>query len=157
MMTRKQIHIKNFDYSGSSHIYYLTLCAYNGKTLFQHEGVAKVVIDELDFRRRVSQEIKLYCFCLMPDHLHLLMSLSENYQKSLQNWVAAFKRYNARVANLLYEVSPLWQKNFYEHVVRTDESLLRITAYIVNNPVRKGFVSKWQDYPYSGMVDSFPV
>ncbi len=156
-MSRKQIHLKNFDYRGSSTIYYLTLCAYNGKKLFLHNGVAKVIIDELGFRGRVSEEIRLYCYCLMPDHLHLLMSLSENYQKSLQNWVAAFKRYNARAANLLYGVSPLWQKNFYEHVVRTDESLPRITEYILNNPVRKGFVSKWQDYPHSGMGDSFPV
>jgi REP element-mobilizing transposase RayT len=93
----------------------------------------------------------------MPDHLHLLLSLSEHYQRSLQNWVAAFKRYNARIVNLLYEISPLWQKNFYEHIVRKDESLFKITEYILNNPVRKGLVSNRQDYPYSGTMDSLPV
>jgi len=156
-MNRKQIHLTGFDYRGSSNIYYVTICAFNGKKLFQHEGVAKTIVDELDFRQGTSKEIKLYCYCLMPDHLHLLLSLSEQYQRSLQNWVAAFKRYNARIVNLLYEISPLWQKNFYEHVVRKDESLFQITEYILNNPVRKGLVLNRQDYPYCGMVDSFPV
>jgi len=156
-MNRKQIHLQSFDYRGSSHIYYVTICAFNGKKLFQHEGVAKTIVDELDFRQGASKEIKLYCYCLMPDHLHLLLSLSEHYQKSLQNWVAAFKRYNARIVNLLYGISPLWQKNFYEHVVRKEESLFNITEYILNNPVRKGLVSNRQDYPYCGTVDSLPV
>jgi putative transposase len=156
-MNRKQIHLKYFDYRGSSNIYYVTICAFNGKKLFRHEGVAKTIVDELNFRQGASKEIKLYCYCLMPDHLHLLLSLSEDYQRSLQNWVAAFKRYNARIVNLLYEISPLWQKNFYEHVVRKDESLFQITEYILNNPVRKGLVSNRQDYPYSGTMDSLPV
>ena len=156
-MNRKQNHLKNFAYRGSSNIYHVTICAFNGKKLFQHEGVAKTIVDGLNFRQGASKEIKLYCYCLMPDHLHLLLSLSEDYQRSLQNWVAAFKRYNARIVNLLYEISPLWQKNFYEHAVQKDESLFQITEYIVNNPVRKGLVSNRQDYPYCGTVDSLPT
>jgi putative transposase len=156
-MCSKQIHLNTVDYKGGAYIYSLTICAYNGKKLFRREGVAKVITDELHFRWKTSEEIRLYCFCLMPDHLHLLMSLSDTYQKSLQNWVGAFKRYNARVANLLYGVSPLWQKNFYEHIVRSDESLFKIAEYILNNPVRKKLVSKWQDYPYCGVVDPLPV
>jgi REP element-mobilizing transposase RayT len=54
-------------------------------------------------------------------------------------------------------VKPFWQSNFYDHVVRKDESLLEICSYILNNPVRKGMVSNWEEYPYSQIVDSLPL
>jgi REP element-mobilizing transposase RayT len=93
----------------------------------------------------------------MPDHIHLLLSLTDNYQKSLSNWVAAFKRYIARLVNELFDIKPLWQTNFYDHVVRRDESLLEIAKYILNNPVRKGMVACWEEYPYSKIVDLLPM
>lgn len=85
----------------------------------------------------------------MPDHVHLLLKLKEEYGKSLHNWVATFKRYTARAIGEKFDVRPLWQKNFYEHIVRKYESLEKIAEYIVDNPVRKGLVDDWQKYPYS--------
>jgi REP element-mobilizing transposase RayT len=101
----------------------------------------------------------------MPDHLHLLISLNENYirkegafgERTLQDWVSAFKRYTARTAGQRFEIKPLWQSNFYDHVVRRDESLVEICSYILNNPVRQGMVSNWEEYPYSRMVDDLPI
>jgi putative transposase len=93
----------------------------------------------------------------MPDHLHLLLSLGERYQKNLQNWISAFKRYVSRQTNVSFSVRSLWQKNFYDHIVRTDESVSKIAEYIVNNPVRQGLVSVWKEYPYSRIVDIIPV
>lgn len=93
----------------------------------------------------------------MPDHLHVLLSLGEGYRKSLQNWVSAFKRYTSRAANELFDIRPLWQKNFYEHTVRKEESLFDIAEYILNNPVRKGLVQEWMQYPYCKIVDALPL
>ena len=93
----------------------------------------------------------------MPDHLHLLLSLKDEYQKGLQDWVSASKRYSAKRIYELYEVRPLWQKNFYDRVVRKEESLPDIASYILHNPVRKGIVSEWESYPYSKMIDPLPL
>jgi REP element-mobilizing transposase RayT len=101
----------------------------------------------------------------MPDHLHLLISLNENYirkegafgERTLQDWLSAFKRYTAKTLREKFDVNPFWQSNFYDHVVRKDESLLEICSYILNNPVRKGMVSNWEEYPYSKMVDDLPI
>jgi putative transposase len=153
---RKPIRLKNFDYKGSEFVFFITICTANKQACFSNGEVAKIVIDEIEFRR-IHNEVKVFCFCLMPDHLHVLLSLTENYQESLQNWVSAFKRYTSKQVNELFGVKPLWQKNFYDHVVRKDESLLKIAEYIVNNPVRKGLASDWQKYPYSRMVDPLPL
>ena len=153
---RKKLHLRNFDYTSNAFVYFITICAANKQPYFLNDKVAKIIEDEMEFRRNINQ-IKLFCYCIMPDHLHILLSLTDDYQKSLQNWVASFKRYTARVINELFAIKPLWQKNFYDHIVRKEESLLKIAEYIVNNPVRKGMVSRWDKYPYSKMVDPFPL
>ncbi len=152
---RKQLRLKDFDYKGSAFVYFITICTENKQTHFSNDKIAKIIADEIEFRR-IKKEIKVFCYCIMPDHLHILPSLTEDYQKRLQDWVSAFKRYTAKTINESFCVKPLWQKNFYDHIVRKEESLLAITEYIVNNPVRKGMVLNWEEYPYSKMVDPLP-
>lgn len=149
---RKTMHLKDFDYTNDNYVYFVTICAENKQRCFVNNKITKIIEDELEFRR-TTKEINLLCYCIMPDHLHILLSLAEDYHKSLQNWVSAFKRYTTRVINELFSIKPLWQKNFYDHVVRKEESLIKIAEYIVNNPVRKGIVSEWEEYPYSKIVE----
>lgn len=44
----------------------------------------------------------------------------------------------------------LWQESYYDHVVRDDEEIIRTVRYVLENPVRKGLVRKFDEYPYSG-------
>ena len=152
--SRKQIHLKDFDYRSKFHVYFVTLCTADRHPLFLENRIAKTIEEELEFRR--AKEIRLYCYCAMPDHLHVLLSLTD-YPKKLQDWVSVFKRYTAKRIYELYEVRPLWQKNFYDRVVRKEESLRDMATYILNNPVRKGIVSNWESYPYSKKVDPLPL
>jgi REP element-mobilizing transposase RayT len=43
----------------------------------------------------------------------------------------------------------VWQRSFYDHALRKDEDIMKVGEYIVYNPVRKGIVQSWTDYPYS--------
>ena len=45
-----------------------------------------------------------------------------------------------------------WQKDFYDHIIRANEDLGTQIRYIANNPVRKGLVSDWHDYPFTGSI-----
>ena len=45
-----------------------------------------------------------------------------------------------------------WQKDFYDHVIRKEENLISIARYILDNPVRKGLVARWDDYPFKGSI-----
>jgi len=53
---------------------------------------------------------------------------------------------------MMFGIKPLWQINYYEHIVRKDESLKSIAEYIVNNPVRKNFVSQWEQYRFQKYI-----
>jgi len=145
---RKQIHLVDYDYSNTNMIYFVTICTWNKKEYFKNKEIVQYIEMEIDYRSRVAQEVTIFAYCIMPDHLHLLLKLNEGYGKSLANWVAAFKKYNTRILSMVHDIKPLWQANYYEHVVRKDELLKTIAEYIANNPVRKNFVHQWMDYPF---------
>lgn len=172
---RKPIHLKYFDYKGSAFVYFITICTADKQSYFSNDKVAKIVADEMEFRR-MNKEIKLFCYCIMPDHLHILLSLTDDYcrgcstnspigslgertlqERTLQNWVSAFKRYTTKTVKNLFYINRLWQKNFYDHIVRKEESLIKIAEYIINNPVRKDITPRWEKYPYSRVVDPLPL
>lgn len=167
---RKPIHLKYFDYKGSAFVYFITICTSDKQSYFSSDKIAKIISDEMELRR-INKEIKLFCYCIMPDHLHILLSLTDDYsrgcspnspigslgERTLQNWVSAFKRYTTKTIKNLFYINPLWQKNFYDHIVRKEESLIKIAEYIINNPVRNGMVAVWEEYPYSRIVDPLPL
>jgi len=91
--------------------------------------------------------IELDEFVIMPNHIHGLIMIQNGRDtrpgqpaqyKSLGRLVGAFKTVSTRRINLLRGTpqSPVWQRGFYEHVVRTSDSLERIRAYISTNPLR---------------------
>jgi REP element-mobilizing transposase RayT len=86
----------------------------------------------------------------MPDHLHLLIE-GTSEDSDLLAFVHVMKQRTA------YEYrrsrgATLWQKGYYEHVVRDDEATLDIARYVLANPVRAGLVAEPRDYPFSGSL-----
>jgi putative transposase len=77
---------------------------------------------------------------LMPDHLHALIAVSG--AESLGRIVGAFKRATVRFAAIE------WQKNFFDHRLRSSKSAARKHDYILQNPVRAGLVSSADSWPY---------
>ncbi|MEW5986568.1 MAG: hypothetical protein AB1791_08050 [Chloroflexota bacterium] len=60
------------------------------------------------------------------------------------------KGYTAGQANLLLErTGAFWQHESYDHYVRDAAELERIVAYVVNNPVKAGLVTDWQEWPWA--------
>lgn len=72
-----------FDYKGPDHVYFITVCAYDKQSFFADHDLAATVINEIKHRRALG-EIMVYCYCLMPDHLHLLLSFGMKYDKTLK-------------------------------------------------------------------------
>jgi REP element-mobilizing transposase RayT len=87
-------------------------------------------------------------FCVMPDHLHFLI-FGMSSDSNLLALAKSFKQKTAYAYQRSHRTR-LWQRNFYDHVLRPDESSDRVAAYILMNPVRKGLCKGFDDYPFSG-------
>ena len=76
----------------------------------------------------------------MPDHLHMLISIPAD--TDLSNLIRDFKRITARTAKVR------WQRNFFDHRLRHDESECEKADYILQNPIRAGLIGTDEDWPY---------
>ncbi len=145
---RKHNRLINFTYEGN-YAYFITICCYDNGNYFKDKTTVYSIFKVLN---SVSSEMNFFviAYCFMPDHLHILTSGDE--ETNLIKFVKKFKQvtgYNFKKGT----GKRLWQKSFYDHVVRKEENLNSLAEYIFNNPVRKGLVEDYNDYPFLGPKD----
>jgi putative transposase len=92
----------------------------------------------------------LEAWVLMPDHVHVLMTLPPG--SSLSTVVGrAFGRCAHAFNRRLGRRGALWQRGFHDRAIRTDENLRDAARYIIANPLRAGLVDDVGDYSFWGM------
>lgn len=86
----------------------------------------------------------------MPDHQHLIVT-GTNSNSGILYFIKQDKQKTGHWLSQ-NQSSARWQKDFFDHIIRKDEGLVNIARYILDNPVRKGLVANWRDYPYKGSI-----
>ena len=116
---------------------------------FSHHDLAH---DFVALLKKMCEEnnIPLYAYCVMPDHVHLLISASE--RKGIIEFVREIKSLSAKTARQQGYSGAIWQRSFYDHFLRKDEDCRIVASYIVHNPVRAGIVQHWKDYGFCGSL-----
>jgi REP element-mobilizing transposase RayT len=89
-------------------------------------------------------------YVIMPDHVHLFVCGPENFE--LGRWMGALKQYLEKQIVRTKSAAPLWQRGFFDHVLRNDESYGEKWNYVRGNPVRAGLVASADDWPYAGEI-----
>jgi REP element-mobilizing transposase RayT len=88
-----------------------------------------------------------HIFLLMPDHVHALISFPPS-GRPMKNVVSKWKEWTAK------EIGVDWQRDFFEHRLRHDESRREKADYILQNPVRKSLVARPEDWPFVYFADN---
>lgn len=120
--------------------WFLTICTRpHGLNQLCHRGIGHEIIDLIqDYHHRRIWHVALVV--LMPDHLHAILSAFGN--RSLESTVSSWKRLAAKRLKIR------WQRGFFDHRLRSESSAQQKWKYVMQNPVRAGFVSKPKDWPY---------
>ena len=133
-----------------------------GACYLERPEIAKIItgrLHELD-----GKYYDLIAYSIMPNHVHVLFDTSiqvvdddnfyldeapDNYVQ-LNQIMKLIKGSTATYANrLLGRNGKFWQKDSFDHYVRTEREFENIISYILNNPVKAGLVEAWDQYPYS--------
>jgi putative transposase len=129
--------------------YFLTICCEGRRALLRNPDARQLVLFEL---RRTSAEhaFAVFAYCLMPDHLHLVVE-AQSHLCDLIEFMRLFKQRTA------YEWrqrrgARLWQTSFYDHVLRDAETTQDVVRYVLENPVRGRLVTVPEDYEHSGSL-----
>jgi putative transposase len=101
-------------------------------------------------RAQIDFGVAVGRYVILPDHLHLFVALPDDVK--LGNWVGTLKRVLARVVDAAGSNDPIWQRGFFDHVLRSDESYAEEWNYVRENPVRANWVSNADDWPYRGEI-----
>lgn len=95
--------------------------------------------------------VKVYAFCLMTNHVHLLLAPGDNAAGLGQLMKGLAGRMTRRRNKLEGRSGTLWESRYKSSVVQTDTYLLACSRYIELNPVRARMVQRAQDYPWSSL------
>jgi putative transposase len=105
------------------------------------------VIDQLREHAH-AHHFSVHAYCAMPDHLHALV-FGLDATSDMLVFLKEMKQKTAYQFQRRFHCS-LWQKKFYDHILRPKDSPEQVPAYIWMNPVRKGLCQTPQEYPNSG-------
>jgi REP element-mobilizing transposase RayT len=144
--------LKNYIYS-SPGMYFVTINTHKNIPIFgqitqgemQLNPAGKIVQNTWQNLPNTYPGIQIDTFIVMPNHLHGILFLIDGTPNtnSVSQIIRGFKTWTARKINELQDKkgSPIWQRSFYDHVIRDERSLEKIQEYIVNNPL-KGEITK---------------
>src|SRR5690348_1307634 len=141
---RRQSRLRDYDYATPS-AYFLTVCTDSRVCLFMDPRSVKAVRLVWERLEVHYEQVRTDAFVVMPNHIHgivFLTTAGENRRSpSLPDIVRAFKSFSAREVNAIrgMQGSPVWQRGYFEHIIRNEQSLNRIRQYILANPDRWTF------------------
>ena len=156
---RRSIRLKRFDYTQPG-AYFVTICAQNRECLFGAVTDGEIRLNETgrviqttwgELPSRFSN-IAIDALAVMPNHIHGIVLVGAqfiapshprgknlgamNRNHTLGEIVRTFKAASTRLIRSTGNLNFAWQRNYYEHVIRDDNSLNRIRQYILDNPAR---------------------
>ncbi len=147
LLKRKYLRLPLAMYAHPAHVFSIPIDTPHRARLFDSPDFNRAVLAELQrLAKEKSCPVRIYC--LMPTHLHLVMSAGSI---SVVCWIALFKQHTQYLARRR-GMGRLWQRSFYDHRLRPGELAANAVEYVRLNPVRAGLVSHPDDWPWSGSV-----
>ena len=158
---RRSIRLPGYDYSQAG-FYFVTICCQGRQCLFgkisngemQLNQYGEIVRQEWLKSPAIRQEIELDEYVVMPNHFHgivIIQPVRANRRsplpsnrsplrmqpRSLSSFIAGFKSSVTKKINIIRHTpgTKIWQRNYYEHIIRNETALNKIRQYIINNPL----------------------
>ena len=125
--------------------FFITICCEpKGENQLCRQDIAAGIFESVAFRQS-RPDWWMELLLLMPDHLHALASFPSD--KDMTTVISQWKEFLAKKLGIH------WQRDFFDHRLRSDESLREKADYILQNPVRRGLIERTEDWSYVWMPD----
>lgn len=148
--TRKPNRLENYDYSQNG-TYFITVCVKNRKPILsrivgatigrpfeiQLTRCGEIVKKSIKNITEFYPAIEVDNFVIMPDHIHLLLRIHVDNSgrpmtaPTISNLINQTKGYVTKRVGFT-----IWQKSFYDHIIRNQEDYNKVWEYIENNPLK---------------------
>ena len=146
LITRKQIRLKYYNYANKGY-YFITICTKNRECILskielngKHQHIStltsegKIVIKYIHEIEKKYINVNVNEYIVMPNHIHMILQIQVNENITVSKIIQQFKGIITK--HLGYSI---WQKSFYEHIIRDNDEYIKIKQYIKNN------VNNWEN------------
>ncbi|MDO4224037.1 MAG: hypothetical protein Q4D05_08460 [Acinetobacter sp.] len=162
---RKSLRLAHYDYSQQG-MYFITICCHNRECLFGKIENGEVQLNELGKKAwqcwqdipKFYPQVKLHDFVVMPNHIHGIIEITHQIQtqcdtqkqvirgtsQTIGAMVRGFKAGVTSWARQHTSYDVIWQRNYYEHIIRNEQSYLYVVEYIRNNPLSWEEAQFWE-------------
>ena len=155
LLKRKEIRLKEYDYSTNG-AYFVTVCTKGRKQILSTicvgggpldapivklTEIGKIIENNIIKMNYLYENIKVTDYVIMPNHIHLLIKLKSNGRSG----APAPTRANARIPRYISTLKrfvnkqrkyDIWQRSYYDHIIRSEADFLEKQNYILSNPVK---------------------
>lgn len=138
--------LDTFDYTGF-HRYHVRVATWNRVRHFSDPALVHAVIEQL-LASASTHHVEVTAYCVMPDHVHLLI-VGQSPAAQLTAFVSAWKQRTGYAFARSHRGTRLWQPSYFDRVLRENEATEVVARYIVENPVRAGLASRLGEYPHA--------
>ena len=150
-ITRTPARLENVDYR-AGRTYFVTFCAKGRHRAFADELVASIACHWI---RHFCEKgwYWLYGYAVMPEHVHLVLRVRDrgmHLSRIVGMIKSAITCEVRRVDRCL-----MWQRGYHERIVRAHEDCEALVQYVLDNPVRRNLVAPGEQYPFSGILQSW--
>ena len=144
---RKPTRLKDFDYS-SKGAYFITICTEKRINYLSQIESEKIILTPIGQRveeqiialKKRYKSLKILTYVIMPNHIHLLLEIYEEGGASpsptITDIICAFKSLVSKIVKKEYSIAKLFQRSFYDHVIRNENDYLIKLNYILENPIK---------------------
>lgn len=135
--SRKRIRLQYYDYS-EENMYFITICIKDrleilGKIIEENINLTKegnIVKQNVSKIQKIYKNVIINEYVIMPNHIHILLLINYKSNVTISKVIKHFK------TNITREIGySIWQKSFYEHIIRNEKEYLQIKKYIKNNVI----------------------
>ncbi len=160
---RRSLRLKDYDYSQNG-AYFITICTQDRQYLLGEIINGEIILTDFGSLveqkiKEMSQhyDVEIDTYCVMPNHIHMIMlivgagpcacPINKSNCSILIGSTRGFSigstrgstptvgEYVKRLKTITTKRNRIWQRNYYEHIIRDEDDLNRIREYVVNNPV----------------------
>jgi putative transposase len=130
-------------------VYFVTACSYRRRELLATVAVNHAFAHFAE-RAYYDHNLAVGRSVIMPDHIHFFVCGPDNFE--LGHWIGLLKQCLTKSVERAPSADSVWERGFFDHVLRSDESYAQKWNYVRDNPVRAGLVTNAGDWPYAGEI-----
>lgn len=126
-------------------IYHVMLKGLDGRNIFLDDSDRSIFMEKLN-KARETGGFQLYAYCLMDNHVHLLIKEGEELGTSIKRITVGYVQLHN---NKYGRTGHLFQNRFSSEAVEDERYLMRVVRYIHRNPLKAGMIARLEEYPWS--------